>query len=178
MTEPAGSPYRSAPRTELEVAAGSNVVTMLAALGLAAVFYALQGFFGLREVFVWVPVLLAIACALPIALYTSRRNRWRFTLERQRLRVARVLPTGSRSLGTLDVSSGVKLRVDVPEHLAGVEARLTLDASGEEICFYPGARTRLVYEELSRFLREAEIDVDAPRDLPELPGEKLGLPKL
>lgn len=178
MTERERSPYRSAPKAELVIEAGSSPSIFVVLVAAATLFYGLWWYLGWLEDSGWQPALLAVLVTTSVAVHTSRRNRWRFTLERRRLRVERLLPTGAAQLGMLDVSSAVKLRVDVPEKRAGIEARLTLSASGEELCFHPGGRTRLVYEELSRFLREAEIEVDAPKDLPELPGDKLDLPKM
>lgn len=175
MSERERSPYRSAPRTELVVGAGpssSLVVVLFVALAAS---YALWWSLGWLEATPWLPGMLAVLVSTLAAGYTLRRNRWRFTLERQHLRVERLLPAGAKRLGTLDVSGGLRLRVDVPERGTTLEARLTLSASGEEIAFYPGAGTRRVHDQLARLLRESEVHVDTA-ELPRLPGDKLGLP--
>lgn len=173
------SAYRSPPKAELVIhAGGSSGATLWS--GIAVTLLAVAAFlFGVAQAVGLYPFLVVfLALLVGLSTYTSRRNRWRFTLERQRLRVERLLPAGVQKLGVLDVSHGLRIRVDVPEERGGIEARLTLGAGEDEIQFYPGERTAALYHELARFLREHELEIDAPEELPRLPeGGVLKLPK-
>lgn len=171
------SPYRAAPKTELVVDAGASPTMLFATVALGVGLYGLWHWLGLPRELGWVAALIALAVTVPLVLYAMRRKRWRFTLERRELRVEHLLPSGPRQIGALDVSAGVGMRVDVPDQDGSVDARMVLSASGEQLAFFPGARTREAYVALASFLREHDVAVEAA-ELPKLPGERFGLPKL
>jgi hypothetical protein len=174
--DPGGEPYRGTRRDELVVDGGASPSALLVVAGLLFVTLMLGRELGLSNWLAFVGVLAVLTLGVFATTRLARRNRFRFVLVQRVLRVERLLPRSAALLGEIDVSRGLRMRVEIPDDSPRMEARLALTAGDEELRFFPGACTRAVYTELAGFLRAREVELDAPSELPKLPMDGFRLP--
>ena len=162
----AKSPYRESARAEL-VVAGEPLVTVhvWAAWGVAVAFVVLAM---VMESVSTIRAVLAGLVALVVTVLVlwrraARRVRWRFVLERSTLQLERIARGKSELMGALDVRDGVRLDIEmIGGAAAGLDLSVALKARGGCVQWAPGLRAELAAAQLTEFLRERDVPVEAP----------------